>query len=71
MAKINLYLNTADKSYTIVDDKDKKYSVEEARGIVESDQLGDCNVAFQRLFNQCNGDTEELKKYYAVVDRKL
>jgi hypothetical protein len=67
ITKLNLYLNVADKSYTITNDTGEIYSVEEARLVIESGRLANCNLALVRLFEQFQGNVEDLKKYYDGV----
>lgn len=67
ITKLNLYLNVADKSYTITDDAENIYSIEEARAVIDNGRLANCNLALVRLFEQFQGNIEDLKKYYDGV----
>lgn len=51
--KINLYYQALTDGQ-IVDDDGRVYRLREAREIVDSGRLGECNIAFRRLFHEYN-----------------
>jgi hypothetical protein len=59
---MRLYLNCR-TDYTIRDDQDKQYSIDEARRLVNAGKVTDSNLAFKRLVNM-DYDLEAIKEYY-------
>jgi hypothetical protein len=59
---MRLYLNCR-TDYTIRDDQDKQYSLDEARDLVNAGKVSDSNLAFKRLVNM-DYDLATIKRYY-------
>ena len=65
--KVDLFLN-ASTDYSIVDEHGAKYTIEEARDVVERGDLGDCNLSFRRLAD-FDFDLGRVRAYYAQAVR--
>ena len=61
---MELYLNTANGSYTITDQNGVEYTPEQARELFDSGKLTDYNQAFDRLAHDFDFNINELKEYY-------
>jgi hypothetical protein len=59
----SLYLNSA-SDYSIVDDDGNKYTVAQARELMESGAVTNYNLSLRSLA-ACEWDVERLKSYYA------
>jgi hypothetical protein len=59
---MRLYLNCR-TDYTIRDDQDKQYSIEEAKLLVNEGKVSDSNLAFKRLVSM-DYDLAAIKQYY-------
>lgn len=56
-----LYLDP--ETHAITDDEGKVISVDEAKQLLQIDQVKDCNLSFQRLANY-NFDFDKLDEFY-------
>jgi hypothetical protein len=61
---MRLYLNCR-TDFTIRDDQDKQYSLDEARDLVNAGKVSDSNLAFKRLVSM-DYDLEATKQYYTA-----
>ena len=61
---MRLYLNSA-SDFTIRDDEDNIYTLEEARQLGDEGKLEDTNQAFLRLVRY-DFDLEKVKEYYRI-----